>query len=198
MLVEQGAVPSAALPVADLRAHLRLGTGFGADGLQDGLLESQLRAAIAAVEGRTGKALVQRRFVWDVACWRGAGAQAIPVAPVVAVIEVALVDAGGGRVVLPAAGWRLRRDAQRPRLEPAGAALPPVPAGGRAEVVLDAGFGPQWAAVPPDLAQAVLLLAAEYYEFRHDGGAARGGLPPAVQALIGPWRTVRVLGGGQA
>lgn len=198
MLVEQGAVPLAALPVAELRAHLRLGTGFAGDGLQDGLLESHLRAAMAAIEGRTGKALVQRRFLWEVACWRGTAAQAIPVAPVVAVIEMALVDAGGGRVVLPATAWRLRRDAQRPRLEPAGAVLPPVPAGGRAEVVLDAGFGLHWGAVPPDLAQAVLLLAAEYYEYRHDGGAGRGGLPPAVQALIGPWRTVRVLGGGQA
>jgi uncharacterized phiE125 gp8 family phage protein len=197
MLVEQGAVPVAALPVEALRAHLRLGTGFGTDGLQDGLLESHLRAALAMVEGRTGKALLQRRFLWELAAWRGFGAQAIPVAPVVALVEVALVDAAGGRTVLPAAAYRLRKDAQRPRLEPAGASLPPVPAGGRAEVMLDAGFGPHWAAVPADLAQAVLLLAAEFYETRHEG-AAGGGLPAAVTALIAPWRTVRVLGGGQA
>lgn len=198
MLVEQGAVPLAALPMEAFRAHLRLGTGFAEDGLQDALLESHLRAAMAAIEGRIGKVLLARRFLWELAAWRGAGSQALPVAPVIAVAEVALVDAGGARTLLPAALWRLRRDSHRPCLEPVGAALPPVPAGGRAEVVLDAGFGADWASVPPDLAQAVLLLAAEFYETRHDGGEVAAGLPPMVQALVARWRTVRVLGGGQA
>ncbi|MEY4983257.1 MAG: hypothetical protein RIR62_1523 [Pseudomonadota bacterium] len=198
MLVEQGAVPLAALPVEAFRAHLRMGTGFAEDGVQDGLLESHLRAAMAAIEGRIGKVLLARRFLWELAGWRGAGAQALPVAPVLTVVEVALVDAAGQRTVLPAALWRLRRDAHRPCLEPVGLSLPPVPLGGRAEVVLDAGFSASWGGVPPDLAQAVLLLAAEFYETRHDGGDVTGGLPAMVQALVARWRTVRVLGGGQA
>lgn len=198
MLVEQGAVPLAALPLAEVKAQLRLGTGFAEDGMQDALLESHLRAAVAAIEGRTGKALVTRRFLWEVGCWRGSGAQALPIAPVSAVVEVALADAGGGRVVLPPAAWRLRRDAHRPRLEPAGMGFPAVPQGGRAEVLLEAGFGAHWGAVPADLGQAVLMLAAEFYETRHDGGEAVAGLPRPVQTLIEPWRTVRVLGGGAA
>jgi uncharacterized phiE125 gp8 family phage protein len=48
------------------------------------------------------------------------------------------------------------------------------------------------------LAQAVLLLAAEYYEHRSDTGARDGGLPFSVVTLIERWRTVRVLGGGTA
>ena len=47
-----------ALPLAALRDHLRLGTGFGDDSLQDGVLEQALRGAIAAIEGRTEKALI--------------------------------------------------------------------------------------------------------------------------------------------
>jgi hypothetical protein len=43
-----------------------------------------------------------------------------------------------------------------------------------------------------------LLLAAEFYEHRHDGGAGTGALPKTVQALIEGWRTVRLLGGGAA
>jgi uncharacterized phiE125 gp8 family phage protein len=76
-----------------------------------------------------------------------------------------------------------------------GVLLPTVPTDGRAEVVFDAGFGATWAAVPVDLAQAVLLLAAEYYETRQPGDAGASGLPFPVQALIERWRTVRLLGG---
>jgi len=73
-----------------------------------------------------------------------------------------------------------------------------VPSDGRVEVVFDAGFGVAWAAVPADLAQAVLLLAAEFYERRHEAGLRASGLPFGVVTLIERWRTVRVLGGGAA
>ena len=86
-------------------------------------------------------------------------------------------------------------DRHRPRLAPSGLALPLVPMDGRVELTFQAGFG-DWAAVPADLQQAVLRLAGEYYERRHEGGAREGGLPLAVQQLIEPWRNVRVLGGG--
>lgn len=198
MLVELEPVPGSALPVADLGAHLRLGTGFALDGLQDGLLASHLRAALAVIEGRIGKALISRRFRWEVPYWRETGgAQALPLAPVSLVVEVALVDGWGGRVVLSDTLWRLRRDSQRPKLEPVSTSFPPVPEGGLAQVVFDAGFG-VWAAVPADLRQAVFLLAAEFYEHRHDGGVVGAVLPKTVAGLIEGWRTVRLLGGGAA
>lgn len=50
--------------------------------------------------------------------------------------------------------------------------------------------------VPVDLAQAVLLLAAEFYENRHDLGQRVAGLPLVVQALIERWRTVQVFQAG--
>ena len=65
-------------------------------------------------------------------------------------------------------------------------------------MVFDAGFGAAWGNVPPDLAQAVLLLAAEFYDRRNELGEGVAGLPYAVQALIEKWRIVRVLGGGAA
>jgi uncharacterized phiE125 gp8 family phage protein len=65
------------------------------------------------------------------------------------------------------------------------------------KVVLDAGFGPGWTDLPVDLRQAVLLLASEYYEHRHDDGAQAAGLPFGVVTLIERWRTVRILGGGR-
>lgn len=196
-LDELGGVPDAALPVAALRDHLRLGTGFGTDSLQDAVLAGHLRAALAMIEGRTGKVLLARRFRLVLEGWRGAEAQALPVAPVSALVEVALVDAGGTRTALPAGGFRLVSDAHRPKLAARSGGLPAVPVAGAAEVLFDAGFG-DWAAVPADLKQAVLLLAAEFYEARIDDGTRGPGLPVLVQALIERWRIVRVLGGGEA
>ena len=88
-----------------------------------------------------------------------------------------------------AAGWRLVPDMARPRIEALGAALPMIPSGGRVEIDFTAGFGTGWSDVPADLRQAVLLLAAQYYELRHDGGAERAGvgrfLPVACGGRVG-------------
>ena len=198
ILIEQTTIPTLALPIAAFKTHLRLGTGFADDTLQDGLLESTLRAAIAMIEGRIGKVLIARRFKWTIEDWRTGSEQALPVAPVTAVVSVTLVDSADMATVVAATRYKLVQDTHRPKIVASGLALPLVPMAGRAEVVFDAGFGAAWAAVPADLAQAVLLLAAEYYEHRGDSGVRDGGLPFGVVTLIERWRTVRVLGGGTA
>lgn len=197
MLIEQGSVAQAALPLQTLRDHLRLGSGFADDSFQDGLLESLLRAAMAVIEGRTSKVLLSRSFVLTLDDWRETDEQALPVSPVSSLTSVTLYDIAGVASVVTADRYRLVRDLHRPKLASTGSALPSVPEGGRVEVVFVAGFGVAWGQVPSDLGQAVLLLAAEYYEMRHEAGRREGaGLPLAVQVLIERWRTVRLLGGG--
>jgi uncharacterized phiE125 gp8 family phage protein len=198
VLTEQTAVPVEALPVQGLKDHLRMGTGFSDGDLQDGLIESHLRAAIAAVEGRIGKALIQRRFLLRLEDWRDGSEQALPVAPVTAIVSVTLFSVAGAAAVVAADRYRLVPDTHRPRLAARGYLLPSVPSEGRVEVLFDAGFGATWAQVPPDLQQAVFLLAAQYYEHRHEFAEVPPGLPYPVQALIERWRIVRVLGGGSA
>ena len=198
MLTEMTTVSLAALPIQGFKDHLRLGSGFTDNGLQDGLLERHLRAAIAAIEGRIGKTLLTKRLKLTLNDWRGRDEQPLPVAPVTALVSVALIDAADVIIVLDPARYRLIADQQRPKLRGLGLSLPTVPNDGRAEVVFDAGFGPVWADIPPDLAQAVLLLATEYYEIRHEVDSRVAGLPFAVQTLIERWRNVRVLGGGAA
>ncbi|MEY8841968.1 hypothetical protein AB9K41_23310, partial [Cribrihabitans sp. XS_ASV171] len=95
MLNEETTVPEAALPVQQFKAHLRLGTGFAEDAVQDAVLESFLRAAIAAIEARTGKVLIARQFSWVLTAWRDRYGEAFPVAPVVSLEAVVLRDAGG-------------------------------------------------------------------------------------------------------
>jgi uncharacterized phiE125 gp8 family phage protein len=197
MLTEETPVPSAALPVEEMKDHLRLGSGFAADGLQNGLIESQLRAAMAAIEGRIGKMLFRRRFVWMLECWRGVD-QALPVAPVAGITSVTLIDAAGVEVAVAPGTYRLVPDLHRPRLAGRGTTLPAIPADGMVRIVFDAGFGPAWSDLPVDLRQAVLLLSGEYYEHRHDDGAEAAGLPFGVVTLIERWRTVRILGGGRS
>ncbi|MCU0828113.1 MAG: head-tail connector protein [Tabrizicola sp.] len=196
MLTEETPVPSGALPVEEMKDHLRMGSGFADDGLQDGLIEAYLRAAMAAIEGRIGKMLYERRFLWVLDCWRDAE-QALPVSPVTGIVSLTLVDAAGGEVVVPGGAYRLIPDLHRPRLAGRGGALPTIPSEGVVKVVFDAGFGAAWTDIPVDLRQAVLLLAGEYYEHRHDDGAQAAGLPFGVVTLIERWRTVRILGGGK-
>ena len=198
MLNEDMPIPVAALPLQAMRDHLRLGTGFAEEGLQDGLIEAYLRAAIAVIEGRTGKALLQRVFRWVLDDWRDPAAQALPMAPVRSIALVTLRDAAGGTTVLDAATYRVIADLHRPRLAPTGQLLPSVPGGGQVEVVFTAGFGTVWSDVPADLRQAVLMLAADLYERRDEMGLREQGLPFAILSLIERWRTVRVLGGGTA
>jgi uncharacterized phiE125 gp8 family phage protein len=198
MLNEDTAIPVAALPIGAMRDHLRLGTGFAEEGLQDGLIEAYLRAAIAVIEGRTGKALLQRVFRWVLDDWRDPAAQALPVAPVRSIASVTLRDGAGGSTVLDAGIYLVIADLHRPRLAPTGQLLPSVPGGGQVEVVFTAGFGTAWSDVPADLRQAVLMLAADLYERRDEMGLREQGLPFAILSLIERWRTVRVLGGGTA
>ncbi len=196
MLVEQTAVPAGVLPIAEFAAHLHLGSGFADDGSQDAVLEAYLRAALAAIEARIGKALVERAFSWSVTAWRDGCSQGLPVAPVQVISAVKVIDKIGGEIVVPAGTYYLEKDSQRPRLVAASGALPSISAGGSAEVVFQAGFGPAWSDVPVDLAQAVFLLAAHYFENRRGEGGREDLLPFGVMALIETYRSVRVLGGG--
>ncbi len=96
MLTELTGILAAALPVQALKDHLRLGTGFSDDAMQDQLLESYLRAAIGAIEGRIGKVILQRSFRLSLQYWRSGDEQPLPLAPVTAISAVRLIDLAGG------------------------------------------------------------------------------------------------------
>lgn len=198
MLTEETTVPSAALPVSQFKEHLRLGSGFADDGAQDDLLESFLRSALAAIEARTGKALIERTFGWTVTRWRDGAAQGLPIAPISAIVDVAVIDRLGNETSVDAGTYQLRADMQRPVLAAVGGCLPSIDATGSAHIRMMAGFGPAWSDLPADLSQAVMLLASHYYEYRHEVQYDGGCMPFGVSALIERYRTLRLLGGGAA
>lgn len=192
MLTEDTMLPDAQLPLAAFKAHLHLGTGFAETSLQDELLTGFLRAAIAAIEARTGKILLARDFTLTLSRWGSATAQPLPVAPVQEVNDVVLRDAGGDETVVPPARWHLEPDMQRPVVRAVGGALPAVPAGGSAVLRFRAGMAADWQGLPPDLAQAVLMLAAHFYEYRQETGLGSGCMPFGVTSLIERYRGLRL------
>lgn len=192
MLIEETTVPDAALPVDEFKAHLRLGTNFGQENAQDEVLNGFLRAAMAAVEARTGKILISRNFTWSVTFWRDRDAQVLPAAPISALTQLSMIARDGSSAVIPAGQFWLERDSQRPRLRSVGACLPVIPQGGSAVLEFEAGYGASWVDLPPDLRQAVLLLAAHYYEFRHETSLSDGCMPFGVSSLIERYKVMRI------
>ncbi|MEO1549379.1 MAG: hypothetical protein AAFR93_02985 [Pseudomonadota bacterium] len=193
-LTELTAPDAAAFPVRALAEHLRLGSGFADDGSLDALLEGYLLAAIVTVEGRIGRAILTRDFLWEVTAWRATDRQALPLAGVSAIVSVLVQDAQGVETTVDAQSYGLVADSQCPSLE-GRPALPAIPAGGVAVVRLRAGFGTTWDAVPGDLGHAILMLAAHFFEHRASEGGRPSELPIGVLAMIARYRRVR-LGGG--
>ncbi|WP_273689144.1 head-tail connector protein [Ketogulonicigenium vulgare] len=167
MLVEETTVDDAALPVAALGAFLRLGSGFGTDGLQDDLLRAFLRAALAAIEGRINKILIARSFAQQMT-----SGQALAVGPLRAVLSVT-VDGTAQPYAL------------------AGTTIT-APTTAKLTVRYDAGLADDFAALPADLQQAVLMLAAHYYEYRQDPALDGACMPFGVSALTERYRTLRL------
>jgi uncharacterized phiE125 gp8 family phage protein len=195
ILTEVSAPLAAALPVRGFAEHLRLGSGFADDGSQDAVLELYLRAAMAAIEARLGRALLARDFALTLTGWREKACQALPVGPVQRVASVTLVDEAGETAEAAPDAWSVLRDSQRPRLVGRfGRSLPRIPRGGHAEVRFSAGFGESWDDVPADLRQAVFLLAAHYYERRADTAPVAGSMPFGVLVLIEAYRATRIGG----
>jgi len=185
MLVELTTVPQEAIPLASFKDHLRLGSGFAEGDLQDAVIEGFLRAAMAAIEARTGKVLIERTFSWVLTGWREAGRQPLPLAPVSEVQHIIRVDRHGDETIA-AETWTLAPDMQRPVIS---GSLPSIPSGGHVRLELRAGFGPNWSDIPADLAHACVMLAAHYYENRTEMVTSQQNFPFGVSALIEPYRT---------
>lgn len=143
------------------RDHLRV-TGTAEDMVIDRLAES----ALALAEAYTGTALIARPHEAMMAAaseWRP-----LPVAPVTAITAaqpVAAIDideTGTGWVRMAAAG----------------------------PVRFVAGLAADWQAVPPPVAQGIVLLVAHLFDARTASAAP----PAAVGALWRPWRRMRLVG----
>lgn len=190
MVIDETQVPDANLPVAALSRHLRLGRGFSSDDLQDGVLSAFLRAAISAIEGRIHKILLTRDLTFLVDTWDDNQRQTLSRAPVTQVISLTLTQANGTTTLADPESYRLLRDPARPALVATGSCLPAIPHNGTAEIRVTAGYGPSFVHVPADLGQAIMLLAAHYYEYRDETALTEGCMPFGVTSLLARYRNL--------
>ena len=180
------------VPLDEFAAHLRMAQGFADDSAEDALLELYLRNATTVVEARVCKALIRRQFKLQVTAWNRDGQLVLPVGPVAAIASISFIK-GATTIAVAAGAWSLALGGSRQRLTGAsGGALPANPQGHLAELIFDAGFGPSWNDVPGDLTQAVMLLAAHYFENRTGDSEPGRGIPVAVQALLETQQPVRL------
>lgn len=180
--------PPAAEPVAlgEMKTVLRIDHDD-----EDALIEALIRAARERVEAATGRALITRGVVETLDRWpaRG-GPQRLGVSPVSAVTEVRTRTAAGAATVLAADRYYADLAANPPRLVLISGAHWPLPGRGSGgiEIQYTAGYGDTPDDVPEALRQAVREIAAEAY----DRGGVQGALAPATQALLAPFRRVRL------
>lgn len=172
---------------ADAKVFLRIDTDA-----EDGLLDALIPAARRLVEAASGRILVDQDFALTRDAWPASGVIALPVAPVSALLSATVETADGTSVAVPEGALTLRGE-RAPALihvDPCRVPLPGRTHGG-ITLTVRAGYGPDPASVPADLVQAVRLAVAHFYEHR-DGPGASTQLPDAVQALLAPYRVVRL------
>ena len=161
------------------------------------MLESYLRAAMAAIEARTGKVLLSAEFVLDADRLARAGRQALPVAPVQSVTEVKIVDRAGATTVVDPARYRLEPDRQRPRLVAIGLHLPLIPVHGSVEIGFIAGYRRRTGSdLPADLGSGGVPAGGALLREPRRGDRWRAAMPFGVSLLIDRYRTVRLFGEG--
>ena len=198
-------------PVSEVEAmaHLRIS---GED--EQALLMGHIRAARHMVESWTGCAMISQSWRWMLDAWpvasggewwdgvrQGAVSKGaarfidMPKAPLVSVNAVTLFDDADQGTVWPAGNYFVDLASSPGRLVLRNAASAPSPQRSASGLQIDftCGYGAGQGDVPAPLRQAVLMLAAHYFENREVmGEAGAQSLPMGVHALIAPYRIMRL------
>lgn len=179
--------PATAFPVTlpDMKLHLRVD-----DSDQDDIISGCIQSATKHVESVTGQALItstwQETFDAFPACF-------IPLrSPLVAVTSITYIDLAGSSQTLAADQYTVDTTRQRGRIVEAYQVTWPSTRAHINVVTLTytAGHGTAPADVPQPIRQAIMLMAAHWYE--HPEGVVVGTiateLPMAVKDLLASYR----------
>lgn len=182
--------PPAQEPVSlsEARTFLRLDQAE-----EDDLLGTLITAARLMVEAASGRLLVDQTWRIVIDRWPDGGEIRLPLSPVGAITAARVYDALGVAQPVSPAALQLDTAADPPVVR----IVAEVPEIGRSrgaiEIDVVAGFGATAVAVPVLLRQAVLRLAARWFERRGDVvGRDAEALPPEIMALIAPFRRARL------
>lgn len=182
--------PPAVEPIslAEAKLYLRID---GPD--EDDLVRALLAAARLLIEAASGRLLIHQTWRLVLDAWPASSTARLPLAPVSQIVAARVFNAQGAPQALAASVLALETGADPPAIWVQAA----VPGPGRAmsgiEIDVLAGYGAAAGAVPEPFRQAILMMAARWFEQRGDA-AQRGDarLPTDVLALIAPFRRVRI------
>lgn len=181
--------PPAIEPVslAEAKAHLRV-----AHAEEDQLISRLINSARRIVEARSGLLLIEQVWTSFLDDWPDSCVIELPLAPISSIASVAAYGEDGIAAAVDPAHYYADTASRPPRLLLRGSrvwARPGRIANGIA-ITVTAGFGPAAADVPQPLRQAILILIAHWFE--HRGTDNPPPLPLTLDALIRPWREVRL------
>ena len=193
ILSETHPIPSESLPVEALKAHLRMGSGFAEDTLQEPVLLGFLSAAVTAIESRISQILVQREFLWEAPSQTIIGGSLrLPIRPVRKIVEIQYLNSTNETKVLAEDTYQILQHGDRQLLQCNNI---DVAKHTSLLVTMQVGLHERLSSVSADLLQAVMLLAAHFYEYREETNLAGGCMPFGVLSLIERYRPCRIYAG---
>jgi len=176
--------------VSEAKDYLRIDSA-----VEDPVVASLILAARLHIEGALDIAMVTQSWSLFVDCWPEDGRVSIPVGPLKSVDSVKVYDANDTAQTVSPETYVVDLSLLRPRLVRQAGAVWPIP--GRPangiKIALTAGYGDTTDKVPQPIRQAVLMLAAHWYEQREPVVFERlDELPHGVADLLKPYRQVRL------
>ena len=182
-------VPPSAEPVSlsEAKAWLRYD---GSD--DDDLIRALCVAARMIVEAETRRSLMPQTWRLVLDRWPRGNTIALVVAPLMSIAAVRVHDPSNVAQSLPASSWQIVGSPDDAQL--VFATMPVSLGRDHAGIEIDVIAGYASAAdVPQPLRQAILMLAARWYEHRGDDAVlSNASLPVAAAALVAPFRRLRL------
>jgi uncharacterized phiE125 gp8 family phage protein len=191
MYFELAPIPASDLPLDAAKSHLLLGSTFEDAAVQEPVLAGFLRAAITVIERRLSLVMLQRQFGYDAFESPETQMLSLPLWPVKQLLSVSLHMAHNVRH-LPKEGFNLPLEKGRAQVH---GCFPKLLNGGFCRISIMAGQYVNWAGIPADLQQAVLLLCSHYYENRDESGLAQSSMPFGILSLLEPHKRPRLRAG---
>ena len=188
-LVLTGGPATEPISVAEAKAHLRIdGTA------EDILIASLILSARLHIEAALGLVLITQLWQLQLDAWPQGKAVVLPLNPVGTILSVRTI-AADGTVTTLAPSATLLDPGPPPRVVRTAASWPQITAATNGIAIgFVAGFGPRAVDVPAPIRQAMLLLAAHWYEHRDpiEIGEPDTAIPKAVSDLLRPYRRPRL------
>ena len=160
---------------------------------EDDLVTTLITAARLMVEAAAGRCLIEQpwRIVLD--RWPANGEIRLPLSPLMRIEAARVYDLLGAAQPVAESALTLDRTADPPLIRVMGE-LPEIGRShGAIEIDVVAGYGASAAEVPAPLRQAVLRLAARWFEERGDVASRDAqALPKTIAALVAPFRRGRL------